>query len=271
MKQSLLTLSAAFSLAGLSQAALLVDNFDGYTDGSNMNGQGPWNVSNGFATPGGEAIAIATISTFEGSPGAALIGGFTPTNTLLPTVLSSDPINVSMFTVGFPTATFAMDFGFLDSTGANRDDYRISLSSTGGNLLTIDLTPAASVNTFNISFSSDYFTGVTNWGTLDALDTLGNPYFQISFQTYTDGIGGMFYSLNDVNSGVMSSGLLADGLLADTLLTDSITGLSISSITAGAAGDGFLVIDNVSVVPEPTSAMLGLLGASFVFLRRRRA
>ena len=263
MKQSLLTLSAAFVLAGVSQA-ILIENFDSYTDDTNMSGLGTWSVSNGIATPGGEAIAIATSFTFEGSVGAALIGGFTPTNTLQPTVLSS-AANVPMFTVGNP-AKFSMDFGFLDGAGANRDDYRLSLASTGGNLLTIDLTPAASVNTFNISFSSDYFLGVINWGTLDALNTLGNPYFQILFQTSTDGVGGMFYSLNDVNSGVMSS-----GTLSGTTLTDNITGLSNSVITGGAAGNGFLVIDNVSVIPEPTSAMLGLLGASFVFLRRRRA
>jgi hypothetical protein len=263
MKQSLLTLSSAFVLAGVSQAAILVDNFESYPadDTTSMQGLGTWTVTNGASLGG--PISVSTGSTFEGSTGAALIGGFAPSSAG-PTVLSSS-VSVPMFTVG-SSATFSMDFGFLDSENSNRDDYSISLASTGGNLLTIDLTPAASVNTFNISFSSDYFTGLINWGTLDALDTLGNPFFQIMFETSTDGVGGMSYSLSDVNSGLISS-----GALALTNLTDNITGLSISSITAGAAGNGVLIIDNVSVVPEPSSALLGLLGASCVFLRRRRA
>ena len=262
MNQSLLTLGAAFALAGVSEAAILVDNFDSYPhdETTSMHGLGTWTVTNGASVGG--PISVSTGSTFEGSLGAALIGGNTP-SVAGPTVLSSAAI-VPMFTVG-STATFSMDFGFYDSTNANRDDYRISLASTGGNLLTIDLTPAGSVNTFNISFSSDYFTGVVNWGTLDALDTLGNPYSSIQFQTSRDLGGAMFYSLKTFNT-TMSS-----GALSGTNLGDNTTGLSVSVDTAGAGGDGFLVIDNVSVVPEPSSALLGLLGASCAFLRRRRA
>jgi hypothetical protein len=262
MNQSLFTLGVAFTLASVSQAAGLVDNFDGYpaNNTTSMGGLGTWSVANG--TSGANAIAVSTDSTFEGSAGAALIGGYAP-DSAGPTVLSSTP-TVGMF--GASAATFSMDFGFYDSTDANRDNYSIKLTSTGGaNLLTIDLSPAA-VNTFNISFTSAFFTGTVNWGTLDALDTAGNPYFQVQFQTSTDGLGGMFYSLNDLNGGTMSS-----GALSGTGLSDNITGLSISVDTAGGAGDGFLIVDNVSVVPEPSSALLGLLGASFVFLRRRRA
>lgn len=264
MKQSLFTFGAAFALAGVSHAVLLTDNFDSYTPLATMDLAGPWSVSNGASGSG--PIAIATDYTFDGSPGAALIGGYAPLSAG-PTVLSAG-LTVPMFNNGYPSE-YTMDFGFLDSTNAFRDDYKISLASTSGNLLALDLTPGASVNTFNISFSSDYFTGINNWGTFDALDTLGNPFFQVKFQTFTDGIGGMFYSLNDGNGGVMSSGSLSGGSLN---IADNITGLSISVDTTGGAGDGFLVIDNVSAIPEPSSAMLlGLLGASFAFLRRREA
>jgi hypothetical protein len=263
MNQSLFTLGVAFTLASVSQAAILVDNFDSYPadNTTSMNGLGTWSVSNG--TSGANAIAVTTDSTFEGSAGAALIGGYAP-GSAGPTVLSSSP-TVGMF--GASPTTFTMDFGFYDSTDLNRDNYSIKLTSTGGaNLLTIDLSPAAGVNTFNISFSSAFFSGTLNWGTLDALDTAGNPYFQVQFQTSTDGLGGMFYSLDDLNGSNMSS-----GSLSGAALTDSITGLSISVDTTGGAGDGFLIVDNVSVIPEPSSALLGLLGASCAFLRRRRA
>lgn len=261
MNQSLFTLGVAFTLASVSQAAFLVDNFDSYPadNTSSMSGLGSWSVSNGAS--GANAIAVSTNSTFDGSDGAALIGGFAP-DSPGPTVLSSTP-TVGMF--GASGARFTMDFGFYDSTDANRDNYSFKLTSTGGaNLLTIDLSPAA-VNTFNISFSSAFFTGIVNWGTLDALDTTGSPYFQVQFETSTDGVN-MFYTLDDLNGGNMSS-----GALIGTGLSDNITGLSISVDTTGGAGDGFLIVDNVSVVPEPSSALLGLLGASCVFLRRRRA
>lgn len=264
MKQSLFTLGAAFALVGVSQAAVLIDDFESYPadNVTSMNGLGTWSVANGLSTGNGE-IAVSTNSTFEGSDGAALIGGYAP-DSAGPTVLSSSP-TVGMF--GAVPGLFAIDFGFYDSTISNRDDYSIKLTSTGGaNLLTIDLTPAASVNTFDISFSSDYFTGQSGWGTLDALDTAGTPYFQVQFQTWTDGVN-MFYSLNDLNGGTMSSGSLSGGIS----LTDNITELSIDVDTTGGAGDGFLVVDNVTLIPEPSSALLGLLGASFAFLRRRRA
>ena len=38
-----------------------------------------------------------------------------------------------------------------------------------------------------------------------------------------------------------------------------------------APGSNFMVFDSVNLVPEPSSALLGLLGASFAFVRRRRA
>jgi hypothetical protein len=262
MNQSLITLGVALTLSSVSQAALLVDNFNSYpaNNTANMNGLGTWSVTNGIS--GGDAVVVSTNSTFEGSSGAALIGGLTP-DSAGPTVLSSSP-TVGMF--GASAATFKMDFGFYDSTDLFRDNYSIKLTSTGGaNLLTIDLSPAA-VNTFNISFSSAFFAGTVNWGTLDSLDTFGNPYFQVQFQTSTDGMGGMFYSLDDLNGGNMSM-----GALTGTNLTDNITALSISVDTTGGAGDGFLIVDNVSVIPEPSSALLGLLGASCAFLRRRRA
>lgn len=278
MKKSFLTLGAAFALAGVSQAAgtWIIDNFDNYTDGVNMNGLtsagsiNTWAVTNGVATPGGEDISIATSYTFDLSTGAALIGGFDPT-VAAPTVLST-AANIAMFNTTTPIignpARFTIDFGFLDSTDANRDDYSISLTSTGGgNLLTIDLTPSANVNTYNLSFSSDFFTGVVNWGTIDALDTFGSPYFSLEFATGSDGIGGMFYSLKDLNNNT----LMSDGALTGTALTDDILGLDISVDTNGASGDGFLVIDNVSLIPEPSSALLGLLGATLAFTRRRRA
>jgi len=260
MKQSLLTLSAAFALAGVSQAAILVENFDGYTNGTDMNGLGTWTVTNGSSGSG--PIAIATNSTFEGSAGAVLIGGYTPTTS--PTVLSTSGLDIPMFTVGNP-AEFMIDFGIYDSLSADQDDYTITLASTSGNLLTIDLTPAGD-NLYNISISSGFFAPPVV-GTFDTLDVFGSPYSQIMFQTSTDGVN-MFYNLVDLNSGSLSSGTLSGGGIS---LSDNITSLSISVDTAGGAGDGFLVMDNISVIPEPSSALLGILGASCVFLRRRRA
>lgn len=264
MKQSLFPLGVAFALVGVSQAAVLIDDFESYPNNNvtDMNGLGTWSVSNGLDV-NGDPIALSTNSTFDLSTGAALIGGLAPSGAGA-TVLSSSPLTVGMF--GSVPALFSIDFGFYDSQNANRDDYSISLVSTGGgDLVTIDLTPAANVNTFNMSFSSDFFTGVVNWGTLDALDTAGNPYFQLQFQTWADGAN-MYYSLFDVNGGTIST-----GALTGTSLTDQITDLKISVDTAGGAGDGFLIVDNVSVIPEPSSALLGLLGATVAFTRRRRA
>jgi hypothetical protein len=276
MKNSLFTLTAAFALASVSQAAIIFENFDSYTPGDppvpgpytagqNLNGAtngtNTWSVVNGIS--GSDNIATATYATFDGSGVAGSIGGY-PNGGGVTTLSSTASVPI-VGTASYPAAIFKFGFAFFDSQNGFRDDYKISIGSSNGNLLTIDLTPAAA-NTFNISFSSAFFTGQSNWGSVDALDTAGNPYFEIEFKTWESG-GNLFYTLDDVNGINMSNGALG----GSSNLSTTITGLDISVDTAGGAGDGFLVFDNVSLVPEPSSALLGLLGTSCLFLRRRRA
>jgi hypothetical protein len=275
MKQSLLALTAAFALASVSQAAIIVEDFESYSPGTPpptytpgqtlngaTNGTNTWTVSNGIS--GLDNIAAATYATFDGSNVAGSIGGYPPGGPGMTTLSSSASVPI-VGTASYPAAIFKIGFGFFDSLNANQDDYKISLSSSSGNLLTIDLTPVAP-NTYNIGFSSAFFTGNAAWGDLDSLDTFGSPYFELQFTTWESG-GNLFYSLDDVNGGNMSNGALGGVSNLGTI----ITGLDISVDTAGGAGDGFLVIDNVSLIPEPSSALLGLLGTSCLFLRRRRA
>jgi len=264
MKKTISGIAVAFSLAGMTHASVIIDNFDFYTDGTNMNGQGGWTVTNGL-TSGSDPIVIATSFTFDGSDGAALIGGLEP-DTPNSTVSLSRSANLTLadFSTGV-ARRFEIDFGFLDALDIAdpRNPYSIVVDTNNGNLLTINLAPGASLNTYTVSFSSAFF-AFAGTADLDALDTFGNPYYPFAMEIWTEDNSTVQYQLFSNNA------LFNSGVLAGANPGDLITGMSINVDTDGGAGEGFLVVDNVTLIPEPSTALLGLISAAFCFTRRRR-
>jgi hypothetical protein len=269
MKRSIYGISATAILASATQAAIIVDNFDSYTYLTDMNGQGGWTVTNGVpadSVPGPSLdgpVVIADSYTWDTpipSVGSATVGGVEQT-TLGLTSLSHTASVPLVDNIGGYQTLFQIETAYTESIGLDpRNPFQIVLTADSGNLLTIDLSPGGA-GEYDVSWDSDFVAGgFMTMGTVSA----GTPT-QFQLETWWNGTA-VAYEFTNAGSPV-SSGVFT-GAAGQF---DTITGLSINWDSTGGAGGNSITIDNVALVPEPSSALLGLLGASFAFLRRRRA
>ncbi len=265
MKRSLLGLTATFIFVGSSQASVLFDNFESYGPvSSDMNGQGSWTVTNGTPANLAEGPVVIVNDFASGSPLAttnATVGGIEQT-ALGITSLSNSSFSVPLVSLTAQPTFFLIDTSYLESTGtSSRDNFSFVLGSNAGNVLTIDFTPAG-VGQYIASwsvFGGDFGAAVLN----------ANTPTQFRLDTYASGlnVGYTFSSLTTE---------LGSGILGAALPTTTLNSLSVNWDSTGASFDPLgssnsFTIDNVSVIPEPSSALLGLLGTSLAFARRRRA
>jgi len=169
--------------------------------------------------------------------------------------------------------------GVGDPVNANRDQFGFSLrTSAGVDLFTFYLTPytqtvfpvipenAPSTDTY--SWSSAYANGGSPTVVVPTLASeYGKAYlFEVDFSPIAGTNDVLFSATNqgvDLFTGVLNN--------ASNQVIGQVGAIWNPTYGAANAGTNVLVFDNVSLVPEPSSALLGLLGASFVFVRRRRA
>jgi hypothetical protein len=254
MKQinfSVLALVSSLALVANSQAAFISDTFESYSPyGSDMDGKGGWVVLNG-ADSGDGPVAILDSYTWDGSAKSATLGGVAQ-----PTVGTTSMTHSALVSLAW-TNTFSIQTAYTESTAGFRNDFQISLNSTAGTLLTIDLTPG-DAGEYDLSYS-----GLLGGGSLGSKAANVSTQFQLN--TWFDGTN-VNYAFSNAGAPV-SSGILT------AASTDDITGVAIRwyGNSNGGLGNNSITVDNVTLVPEPSSALLGLLGASCVFLRRRRA
>lgn len=257
MKRSFCFFGLSVLFVGFAQASYIIENFNSYADNADMNSLGGWSVSNSISS---DPIAIAAHSTWDGSTASAFLGGV-PASTPGTATLSKSA------TVSFdgPTSLpnfVQFDVAYVEATTGARDSYSFLISSNVGALLTIDLTPA-SPGEYSVAWNSPYMTGSGTIGTISDSTGLWKPT-QFRLETSDDGVGGVNYTFTNAGTPI-SSGTFSGGLTA----SDQFTGFSASVITDNT-GNGYVAIDNVYVIPEPSSALLGLMGAAFAFTRRRR-
>lgn len=266
MNHSIFGLAATLALVGGSHASVIVDNFESYSPLlGDMNGQGGWTVTNGNPSFGPDGpVVIVDSFTWDASTQSATVGGVEQTAVGLTSLYHSASIP---FVSQTPTPTsLKFETAYLESNNGFRNNFQFVLSASSGNLLTIDLTPGAA-GQYDVTWSSSFAAG----GAIGPLATsvIPTPINSTQFQLdmWADGLNVAYNFSNAGNS--ISSGTLTGGASQ----ADLITGFAVNwySNTGGGVGNGIVTIDNVSVVPEPTSGMLGLLGASCAFLRRRRA
>lgn len=272
MKNSILAISSAVVLTGGLQASTLIEDFESYASpfGTSMDTLGGWTVSNGVTADPGAAPGFAVASLEDsflvpgGGAQSATVGGWAPTTAGLTSMaytgLSVPFINSTDPAVG---SRFSID-AQMGADTLSTNPFSIILGADSGNLLTIAFVQTSST-VFDLYWSSGLgSTGPTLFATL--LQGIATSF---TFDLFATGpnpgdVGFTFY--ND-------STFVDSGSLTGASQTDVIDALSINwdSTTFGGPGSSFISVDNISVIPEPSSALLGLLGASFVFLRRRRA
>jgi hypothetical protein len=173
--------------------------------------------------------------------------------------------------LGRTTATF--DFSFIDSNAASnslRDSFSFSLYNGATTLFSIIFTPkevnptVAPVGVWTTSFTSN---NGAEFGDLALeLEEAGTYSFYLDFKKNG--------SFTNVAFSVGNPGSPLERFRTVSLNSaDTVTSFGFNWLTTEAGGgDNYMIFDNLSVVPEPSSALLvGLAGLAFVSSRRRLA
>lgn len=179
--------------------------------------------------------------------------------------------------------------GTIAPTGSNAINVSGVLAPGGsvstGNL-TLDLANTSGIVTMASGSSFQYGLGVaglsiSSFGTSDLLTIAGASASDFAFGgnnidlLSTGAVG--FYKLFDTSSNLANTwtGLTFDGttgLISGGLTFSNLAGTLTGSLLVGTAGNGGTTGDiYLQVVPEPSSALLGGLGALFLLRRRRSA
>jgi hypothetical protein len=274
----------SFLVCGLfshAQAVTYFDNFNSYTPGTAVSSISGWNLvasdptvaiisTSPFpfpATSGGRAIHFGfqefaeTSAYLYRSPGSSLVGntaGYTEFQAVF-TVQDS----VELFSTP-PAAPLP------PGTGTPRDNFSFTFRGAANeNILTITLKPTAQSTTPDLppnrvdqfSWTSDFAGGNPNIGTLNE-----GQWSTLNVKFTPSGINDVAFSVKFQNVEFAAGTLV--GASAQTL---GEFGMIWNPLDPTNEGSNILIIDDVRLIPEPTSALLAGLGAIGFALRRRRA
>lgn len=262
-KTSYFTLLFA-SLAIAANAATYTENFTSFVAGP-IAGNGGWTTSD----PDPDVSFVTTLSMANGN--SLGLGGAVAAATNDYTTLNHSYVE----TIGRVTATF--DLAIIDSTDfpglTARDAYAFSFNGAGGSLFKVILTP----DTQTLSPAADL---LAEWSMSYSVNN-GSPI------TLSIGIveNNAYNFVIDINgTGLTSDAMITvnDGI--NPALVRNVTGFAVDPLTSltnvsvdmdlfdpAAAGDGYVILDNISVVPEPSSSLLVAIAGLGLISRRRRA
>jgi hypothetical protein len=270
MKQSFFVIFCFSSVLGLSHAATYVSNFDSapYTFGANLNGLDGWSLS-GASLPDVAKIAASPFPS-PVSGGQGIYFGFQEIDASSAYLQRSG--GDSLVGNGAGYTQFQAAFTVQDSvpTYPKRDSFAFTFrGASNQNLLTINLSPTIQSETpqfepFRVdqySWSSDFAAGNANignlterqWSTLNVLFTpsgVSDVAFSVKFQ------------------GVQAAAGILTGAASQILGT---YGFVWTPLNAADEGSNVLLIDDVSLVPEPSSSLLLCLAGLGLLARRKRA
>lgn len=257
----------------LASAAIFSTDFTGYAIGD-INGQDGWTLND--ATP--EAGAIIALGGVWGSGSrAATLGYVSPV--IEPTVFLSHASATPLLSGGSPDTTFKVMFQVEDSdsgygAGAEaRDIFGFRLADASDNTLwSLYLTPFdqdptpesdTAFHTFSWSTGNDPATNVLTSPLVSAEETYA---YHLTVTFAPSGANDVAFNA-DIN-GAAFSGIIP-GQASNTI--DRVGAFWTPLNGPTDPGSNFLTFDQLSVVPETSSAMLGLLGVTGLMLRRKRA
>lgn len=237
---------------------------DAYKPGEIISGFGisPWGVKSaqiGYST----GLSVPKVYVSRTYPG----GGSTP---LLGTVGSANATFKSLFLLVDSTSTASDPPSPL--TDAVRDKFGFRLEDGAGNNLfsfilepdTQHPTPETDTVFHYMSWSTGTSAPVVIFPGPPRLALEEGSYYELSV-TFAPATG------NDVAFSATIGGSPFSGVIPNAS-TASITTFGAFWETSNAAspGSNYMRFDNLSLVPEPSSSLLGLVGAALAFVRRRR-
>lgn len=262
--------------AGSAHGSVYSTNFDSFNLGE-INGQDGWTTDS--ATPSAGAV-IGIGGLVWGSRSASL--GYVAPLDMDNVYLSHEASTPLVGGAGGTNASFSVLFQVMDSDSGfgggseARDTFGFRLqNSSGYNLFSFILTPWDQSSTPETDTEFNKYSWTT--GSSAPTPVLVPPlYVPIrtaeEFFAYNFKIDFALSGSNDVSFVGDINGDEFYGTLPD------LGGESIDRFGAfwntlngkDAPGSNFLILEGVSLVPEPSSLLLGLLGTSFALARRRR-
>jgi len=239
--------------------------------GADVNGIDGWTVGvdgapgDSGALPGGH---LAWVSTYLTSTAVALGGVYNYPATTLPATafLSHEALGELQY------ATFSVKFDIQPSTENTdvtfRDGFGFSFrDKDNSNLLTISLVPVVTpaMDAYQVCYT------VGAGSQTAALDGNNDPMYIYQYGPYTMNLALLANGANPTFSGTV----IGTNTKTFTGVATNMGSTAIDRVGAvwnvTDAGDNYIVFDNLSLVPEPSSALLlGLTGIGLA-LRRRRA
>jgi hypothetical protein len=268
MNKSLFAGIVTLAIVAGADATTYSQNFNGYDIDEDVAGQDGWSINNTddqYSVVGntfvaqGRGIFLGDASMVDTPPTA-------PTTVTLSHQYSG--------TMGTLTATF--DFAINDSyaTGFyNRDSFGVSFTVGTANLLTIAFSPQVPVPTgdpnldaawWNVDYTSDYATG--GGGQLNmAFEEAG--MYQFDLLCAANGSNTDFSLSIDGGNTRVDGGTLA---LNPLTVTDQFN-INWSNTGTNDFGSNIIRMDNLDLIPEPSSSLLLCLAGLGFVTRRRRA
>lgn len=260
MKFPQLPVLTAFCLATFSaaHAATYSTDFTGFTLNQPVAGQDDWMIDD--PTPDASYIMSVT-----GWGRVATLGYVFPLNNS--SVYLSHAANTPL--VG---ATFSVKFQVQDSTndGPARDTFGFRLENgSGQNLFSFYLNPYDQ----DADPEDDYAYHTFAWSSSSTAPTVLLPGVAAEeTKAYTLTVAFALSGANDVTFTGDVNGSAFSGVIPG-LAAESIQELGAFWTPLNGPedpGTNFLIFDNISLVPEPSAALLGLAGISLSIIRRRR-
>jgi hypothetical protein len=245
---------------------------------------------------GGTSMIFFTQDWTAGTPvsgnHSVLFGGYNANAGVLPGITNPFLYRAFDHTFGTATTTFSVDFGIIPSTGnafyPDSDTFGFNLTTAGGSsLAAFQLSPTGALPGFlNVNWIQNGGAVATNGTTFKGFQiqygglyrlvaslTGTNVTMDISgLSTQTDGANGVTNYVVTGTQNIISNGVTSGGLDSSTFEVAGMT-WDLTSGDPEQPGANYMIVNQVSVVPEPSTAGLLALGlgvAGTVFLRGRR-
>jgi len=250
------------------------ENFGGFNPlGSDVDGQGGWSIN--YKTADYDQYSV--VGSFYGH--AIALGGAAQT---MPTIGTT--VSLSHSYVG-GIGGLKMQFDYLiadsdsgyDPTLNNRDKFGVSLTVGGTELLGIVFSPkipnptdptSDTVAYWDASYTSAYGTGELN------MRFVKNGVYTFSLECAPANAGASTSFVLEVSSSNpidphQIDGATLTGLNPNTLSNE--VNINWSNSPAQAFGSNYIIVDNLAMLPEPSSSMMVCLAGIGLAVRRRRA